>query len=99
MANAKFESWFPFSQSGLDLEEFIVEVIILVLLSFCVKEFIDFRFQISIWNPDLTAESVLLFPLTPICFGILHLRISLLFHIESSLLNSRMICGCSSAFF
>ena len=46
------ESWSPFSQSELNLEEFIVDVIIPALLPFCVKEFIDFGFQVSIWNPE-----------------------------------------------
>ena len=46
-----FSSWFskggsPFSQSGLDLEEFIVYVIIPVLLPFCVKEFIILGFKL-----------------------------------------------------
>ena len=43
------ESWSPFSPSGLDLEDFIV-YIILVSLTFCVKQFIDFGFQVSLWN-------------------------------------------------
>ena len=42
----------PFSQSGLDLDKFIVYVIIPAFLPFCVKEFIDLRFQVSIWNPE-----------------------------------------------
>ena len=51
-------------------------VIIPALSPFCVKEFIDCGFQVSIWNSefvrgggskaDLTAESGLSFPLTPI---------------------------------
>ena len=32
------QSWSPFSQIGLDLEEFIVDVIVPSLLPFCVKE-------------------------------------------------------------
>ena len=40
------ESWSPFSQSGLDLEEFVVDVIIPVLLLFWMKELIDFGFQV-----------------------------------------------------
>ena len=44
------KSWSPFSLSGLDLEEFVVDVIIPALLLFCVKKFIDFEFQVSIWN-------------------------------------------------
>ena len=77
------------------------------LLPFCLKEFIDFRFQISIWNPefvgvrskaDLAAESALLFPLTPMRLRIQHIIISLQSDIESSLLNSLMIRGFSIFF-
>ena len=46
------EIWSPFSQSGLDLEEFIVDVIIPVFLPFCVKQFVDFGFQVSKWNTE-----------------------------------------------
>ena len=58
-----FFSWFSegsslFSQNGLDLKAFIVGVIILVLLPFCVKEFIDFGFQVSIWNPDIVGGQI-----------------------------------------
>ena len=42
------ESWSSFYQSGLDIEVFIVGVIIPALLPFCVKECIDFGFQVSI---------------------------------------------------
>ena len=47
-----FSSWFSksqslFAQSGLDLEEFIVNVIIPELLPFYKKEFVDFGFQIQ----------------------------------------------------
>ena len=48
----------PFSLSGLYLEEFIVGVIIPALLPFCVKEFIDFGFQVSIWNPELVEGQI-----------------------------------------
>ena len=41
------ESWYLFSQNWLDLEELIVDVIS-ALLPFCVKEFVDFVFQVSI---------------------------------------------------
>ena len=68
-----------------------------------MKEFIDFGFQVSIWNhefvrfkSDLAAESALSFPLTPMRLGIQHIIISLLFDIESSLLNSLIIRGLSS---
>ena len=44
------ESRFPFFQSGLDLEKFIVDVIIPGLLPFCVNEFIYIEFQVSVWN-------------------------------------------------
>ena len=47
---------------------------------------------------DLAAESVLLFPLTPIWLGIQHLIISLLFDIESridSISNNKEIIICS----
>ena len=48
-----FSSWFsqrssPLFQCGLDLEEFIVDVIIPSSLPFCVKEFIDCGFQVSV---------------------------------------------------
>ena len=46
------KSWSPFSQSGLNLEEFIMDVHVPSLLPFCVKEFTDCRFQIGIWNGD-----------------------------------------------
>ena len=60
--NDLFSSWFyqssfPFSQSELDLKEFIVGVIIPALLPFCVNEFIDFGFQVSIWNPEFVRGS------------------------------------------
>ena len=42
----------PFSQSGLEMKEFIVDVIP-ALLPFCMKEFIDFGFQVSIQNPEI----------------------------------------------
>ena len=101
-----FSSWFsqsssPFSLSGLDLDEFIVGVIISVLLPFCEKEFIDFGFQVSIWNPEFVSGSDLRpiwlqsllfsFLLTPMWFGIRHIISSSLFDIESSLLNSLII--------
>ena len=101
------KSWSPFFQSGLGLEEFIVDVIIPALLPFCVKEFIDFGFQVSIWNPeyvgsrfqaDLAAESALSFPLTPMHLEIQHIIISLLFDIESSQLNSFIIRGFSGGY-
>ena len=47
-----FKSWSPFSQGGLNLEEFIVDVIIPPLLPFCVKEFTDCWLQVSIRNRD-----------------------------------------------
>ena len=50
--NDLFSSWFlksrfPFSQGWLNLEEFIMDVHVLSLLPFCVKEFTDCRFQID----------------------------------------------------
>ena len=46
------KSWSPFLQGGLNLEEFIIDVHVLSLLPFFVKEFTDYRFQIGIWNGD-----------------------------------------------
>ena len=46
------ESWSPFSQGGLNLEEFIMDVHVPLLLPFLVKEFTDCRFHIGIWNGD-----------------------------------------------
>ena len=51
------EIWTPFSQIGMDLEEFIVNVIPVSLL-FCVKEFFDFGFQVSIRNPEFVGGHV-----------------------------------------
>ena len=48
----------PFFQSGLDLEEFIVDVIIPLLLPFCVKELIDCGFQVSIENPEFVRGQI-----------------------------------------
>ena len=47
---------------------------------------------------DLTAKSALSFPLIPMWLGIQHIIISLLFDIESNLLNSLIIRGFSSFF-
>ena len=52
------KSWSPFHQSVLDLEEFIVDVIIPAQLPFCVKEFIDLGFQVSIWNPEFVGGQI-----------------------------------------
>ena len=46
------KSWSPFSQGGLNLEEFIIDVHVPSLLLFFVREFTDYRFQIGIWNGD-----------------------------------------------
>ena len=46
------KSWSPFSQGGLNFEEFIMDVFVPSLLPFYVKEFTDYRFQIGIWNGD-----------------------------------------------
>ena len=46
------EGWSLFSQSGLYLEEFVVNIVMPVLLPFCKKEFIDLGSQVSIWNGD-----------------------------------------------
>ena len=46
------KSWSVFSQGGLNLEEFIMDVHVPSLLLFFVKEFIVYRFQIGIWNGD-----------------------------------------------
>ena len=48
------ESW---SQSGLDLEELVVDVIP-ALLPFCMKEFVDFGFQVSIQNPKFVEGQI-----------------------------------------
>ena len=102
------EGWSPFSQSGLYLEEFVVNFLIPVLLPFCKKEFIDLGFQVSIQNrdivgliskADLAAESALLFLLTPMWLGIQHIIISLWLDIESHLLSSLTINGFSSFLF
>ena len=103
------KSWSTFSQSGLNLEEFIMDVHVSSLLSFFVKEFTDYRFQIGIWNgenldwlrsdADLAAESALSFPLTPMWLGIQHKIIFLRLDIESSLLSSLTIYGFSSYLF
>ena len=52
------EGWFTFSQSGFYLEEFVVNVVILVLLPFCKKEFIDLAFQLKIWNKDIVGAQI-----------------------------------------
>ena len=46
------EGWFLFSQNGLYLEEFVVNIVIPALLPFCKKEF-DLGFQVSIQNGDI----------------------------------------------
>ena len=46
------KSWSPFSQGGLNLEEFIIDVHVPSLWPFFVKEFTDYRFQIGTWNGD-----------------------------------------------
>ena len=104
-----FKSWSPFSQGGLNLEEFIIDVHVPSLLPFFVKEFTDYRFQIGIWNgdnldwlrsdADLAAVSALSFPLTPMWLGIQHKIIFLWLDIESSLLSSLTINGFSSFLF
>ena len=64
-----------------------MDIVIPALFPFCVKEFVDFGFLVNLRNPefvggggqmyaDLAAESALSFPLTPMWFGILHIRIS-----------------------
>ena len=79
-----------------------MDVIALLLLPFCVKEFISCWFQVSVWDPgfigarskaDLAAESALSFPRNPMWLGVQHIIISFLFDIESNLLNSLMIRG------
>ena len=52
------EGSFPFSQSGLDLKEFIVGVIIPALLPFYMKEFIDFGLQVNVWNPEFVGGQI-----------------------------------------
>ena len=46
------------SPKGLDLEEFIADIIIPALLPFCIKEFVDFRFQASIQNPEFVGGQI-----------------------------------------
>ena len=58
-----FSPWYseilsPFSQSGLDLKEYIVDVIISAMLLFFLKEFIDFGFQVSIWNAEFVGGQI-----------------------------------------
>ena len=91
------KSWSPFSQGGLNLEEFIIDVNVSSLLPFCVKEFTDCRFQIGICNGD--NFRALSFPLTPMWLGIQHKIIFLWLDIESSLLSSLTINGFSSFLF
>ena len=73
-----FLSWFsesssPFSQSGLYLEEFVFNVVILPLLPFCKKYFIYLGLKLEYGmeilsglrsKADLASESALSFPLT-----------------------------------
>ena len=56
ITNNLFSSWFsrcwsPLSKGGLNLEEFIVDFIAPLLLLFCVEEFINCWFQVSISDP------------------------------------------------
>ena len=53
-----FQCWSPLSQSWLNLEEFIVDVIAPSLLPFFVKEFINCWFQVSIWNPGFIGGQI-----------------------------------------
>ena len=86
-----------------------MDVIVPSLLPFCLKEFINCWFQVSILNPgfvggirpkaNLAAKFALSFPLTPMWLGIQHIIISFLFHIEFNLLNSLMIRGFSNFLF
>ena len=46
------KTWSPFSQGGPNLKEFIMGIIVPSLLPFCVKEFTDCQFRISIRNED-----------------------------------------------
>ena len=66
---------------------------------------LDFRSVYGILNlsgvrskGDLAAKSALSFPLSPMWLGIPHIIISLLYDIESSLLNSLIIWGFPSFF-
>ena len=45
-------------KSELGLEGFIVGVIIPALLAFSLKEFIDFGFQVSVWNPEFVRGQI-----------------------------------------
>ena len=111
--NDLFHSWFskcwsPFSQSGLDLEELIINAIIPALLSFCNKEPIYLCFK-SVYGmlvlsglrskADFAAESALSLPLTPMWLGIQDMIISLWLDIEFSLFSSLIINGFSSILF
>ena len=51
-------SLLDFSQCGLDLEEFILDVIIPLLLPFCLTEFIDFGFQVGMWNLEFVGSNL-----------------------------------------
>ena len=54
--------WSPFSQSGIDLEELIINAIIPALLPFCNKEPIYLWFQVSIWDAGIVRSKVSLLP-------------------------------------
>ena len=50
--------WSPFSQSGLDLEELIINAIIPALLPFCNKESIYLWFQVGIWDAGIVRAQI-----------------------------------------
>ena len=102
------KSWSPFSQGRLNLEAFIVDVIVSLPLHFVWRNLLIVGFK-SVYGMEilsglrskanLAAESALSFPLTPIWFGIQCIIISLWLDIESSLLSSLTINGFSSFLF
>ena len=103
------KSWSPYSQGGLNLEEFyywcscpIVLVIFwwgnLLIIGF--KSVYGMEIALGLRSKaDLAAESALSFPLTPMWLGIQHKIISLWLDIESSLLSNLTINGFSSFLF
>ena len=102
------KSWSPFSQRGLNLVEFIIDVHVPSLMPFLWRNLLIIGFK-SVYvmeialglrsKADLPAESALSFHLTPIWLGIQHKIISLWRDIESSLLSNLTINGFSSFLF
>ena len=53
-----FQDFLKAGFHGFYKEEFIVYVIILRLLRFWIEEFIDCRFQVSVWNFDFVGGHI-----------------------------------------